>query len=273
MHGKYTGNKVELEVVYAEKGVKPHNGYQGNQFAALVSTSLAMTRFTLAFLAALLLIPPKMALSLFGVGVYRVTDQITVNRWSDKRLAGVVSLTGNAFEKPRGLGVFLYIDAVPFIDLEASFEAVGQQYDFQLGNMFANLDQRFLWGRLSCYVTLSRKLFNFGIPLLGSITVFPGGGINYHNVLPLVSINILEEFIVDNLQTEVNAEVLRGRLIDYFRENRIRASGYHFQLGMLVKLLSFNVFANYRLTQGTDIVPGSNSGTFSSLQLGLALGL
>ncbi|MFQ6675482.1 MAG: hypothetical protein ACE5LH_03950 [Fidelibacterota bacterium] len=230
-----------------------------------------MRRFILPAVVALVLVPSERAFSLFGVGIYGTSDQLSVDGWSDSRFNGVVTLTGNPFEGALGVGGFLYIDAIPFVDLEASFEAAGQEYEFDFGNQFATLSQNFGWGRLSTYITLRRKLFGFGVPLLGGIKLHLGGGINNHNVTPLASIGMVEQLMGGDLQASFDPDDLGNELTEYLKNNRIEASGYHVQAGAQIKLLALNAFVNYRVTMATDVVPGADS--FSSVWLGLAFGL
>lgn len=230
-----------------------------------------MKRFFLPVVIALIIVPSQRAYSLFGVGIYGASDQISVGGWEDERLEGLVTLNGQPFDGALGVGGFLYIDAIPFVDLEASYEVVGQEYDFQFGNQLATLDESFGWGRLSYYLTVRRKMFGFGLPVLGGIGLHLGGGINGHNVTPLASIGMLEELLGGNLQANFTGEDLANDLTTYLKDNRIQASGYHLQAGAQIKFLSFNAFVNYRITQAADVVPGADS--FSSLWLGLAFGI
>lgn len=229
-----------------------------------------MKRFVLPAVFALALVPSQKAFSLFGIGIYGASDQISVGAWEDSRFDGRVTLNGQPFDGAVGLGGFLYIDAIPFIDLEASIEAVGQEYEFQFGNQNSTLDQSFGWGRVSTYLTLRRKLFGAGLPILGGVRLHVGAGINSHNSTPLASFDMIEELMGGDLEAEFDEDDLADRLTDYLKDNRIEGSGYHLQAGAQLKLLSFNLFANYRITRAENVVPGEDG--FSSLWLGLAFG-
>ncbi|MFQ6673509.1 MAG: hypothetical protein ACE5GH_01835 [Fidelibacterota bacterium] len=230
-----------------------------------------MKKLLIPLLAILVLAPIEDVSSAFGIGVYGASDQISVSGWSDSQLGGLVTLKGNGFDGAVGLGGFLYIDAIPFIDIEASFESVGQEYDFQFDNALASLDKSLLWGRLSTYVTLRRKLIGFGLPVLGGVKFYVGGGINNHNVTPRADFNMLQSLMGGGLEATFDPTDLGKKLASYVKDNRITAKGYHAQAGVQIKLLSFNAFVNYRLTFSEDVVPDAES--FSSLWVGLAFGI
>ena len=57
----------------------------------------------------------------------------------------------------------------------------------------------------------------------------------------------------------------------YLSENLIESSGLHFQAGLQLRLLTFDLFTFYRYTLASDVVPDANG--FSSLNIRLGLGI
>jgi hypothetical protein len=73
-----------------------------------------------------------------------------------------------------GLGGYLYIDAIPFIDLDLEFNGFGTTYDY-----YVTIDQKttnysFPFGSLSGYLTMQKKIFQLKIPFLAK-TKFTAG--------------------------------------------------------------------------------------------------
>ena len=93
-----------------------------------------MKRLAAPIIAILLLIPVNRAEALFGVGLKGVSDSFSVAKWTDGD--GFFTLEGSGFEGSALGGIFIYVDALPFIDLEASFETTLAPYDLSFSNEY-----------------------------------------------------------------------------------------------------------------------------------------
>lgn len=224
-----------------------------------------MKKYLALLLVTLVLIPGERAFSLFGVGVYGLTDNYTINSYEKNfKFLGqdAVEMTRTEMSSPIGLGGFLYIDAIPFIDLEANFEIAGQTYDFTWKVLEqATESYEVAWVRTAAYVTARKKLFGLGLPLLGGVKINAGGGVNFQASVPLVDQDFMESF----LET-ADAEFTTDDIIDEASKN----TGLHVQAGVQVKLLALNLFVNGRYTMVKDVIPDENG--YLSLWAGLAFG-
>ena len=229
-----------------------------------------MKRLAAPLIAVLLLIPAQRADALFGVGLKYVTDTFSVGEWSDGD--DFFTLTGGGFEGAQLGGLFVYIDAIPFIDLEASFETTVSPYDLSFNNPVVDpLDAEFGWARLSQYYTARKKVFGLGLPILGGGAIHVGGGINSHQTSKLADRELMTSILGD-LATGGAGMDLESAVTDFVQneDNWTEGSGIHVQAGLQVKVVTFSAFVNYRLTMAEDVVPGAKS--FSSMWAGLAFG-
>lgn len=230
-----------------------------------------MKRLAAPIITVFLLLPAQRADALFGIGLKYVSDSFSVGEWTDGD--DFFTLTGGGFDGAQLGGLFVYVDAIPFIDLEASFETSGGLYDLTFDNPVIDpLDAQFGWARLSQYYTARKKVFGLGIPMLGGGAIHVGGGINNHQTTKLADKEVMTSILGD-LATGGAGMDLEKTLTDFVdnKDNWIEGSGIHVQAGLQVKVVTFNVFVNYRLTMAEDVVPGAKS--FSSIWAGLALGI
>jgi len=229
-----------------------------------------MKKYLVSILVILILAPGEKAFSIFGVGAYYLNDPISVDGGTGG--TSPISLVRDGFDGAQLGGLFLYIDAIPFIDLEASFESSVSKYQFQFENAISALPPvDFRWVRVSTYLTVRRKLFGLGLPVLGGVRINAGGGYNMHSSTPLADLKMVEGLLGGDLEASFDADNLEDNLADYLKENKIDASGFHIQAGLQLKLLALNLFVNYRITMAEDVVPDAKS--FSSIWLGLAFGI
>ncbi|MDP6455984.1 MAG: hypothetical protein QF613_04495 [Candidatus Marinimicrobia bacterium] len=227
-----------------------------------------MNKFLVPLLVIAVIIPANRAYSIAGIGLYYNQDAVSVSGGTDG--AFPVTLTRDGFDGTLSGGLFVYIDAIPFVDIEASFEAAANQYQFSFGNEFSELGPiDFGWARASQYYTLRRKLVGFSVPILGGVQLYAGGGYNKHSSSPLASLDMVEGLLGD-LTSSFDSSVLEDNLLNYLEDNKIDASGLHIQTGLQMKILTFSGFLNYRITMAKDVVPDAKS--FSSLWAGLAFG-
>ena len=88
----------------------------------------------------------------------------------------VGSFTYNEFKNPISVGGYLYIDALPVVDLDLELNFKFIPYDFTFNNNFQSLDETFGWLSSSIYTTVQKELVKKTIPFIAKVKVFAGGG-------------------------------------------------------------------------------------------------
>lgn len=205
-------------------------------------------------------LPATTVFAIGGLGLHIPYDMISIKGTVDSKLGGLVTMERQGFDNPFGFGGYVYIDALPFIDLEADFQLAGKKYDFQFKNALAELDPvPFAWGRASTYVTARRKIFGLGLPLLGGVKLHAGGGLNWHNSTPFADIDMVKELLGGDLEKSFTASDLEEKLGDYLEDNKVSASGIHFQAGLQFKLMMLDAWVHYRYTLAKDVYAGQDS--------------
>ena len=183
-----------------------------------------------------------------------------------------IKLTNGAFDGSFNFGGYLYVDAIPFIDLEVDFNASSNTYDiaFQNANDVMPI-LPFGWVSLSTYVTARKKIVGFSIPFLAATKVHAGGGINTHMTTPIANKDMVTELLGGDL-LNADPSALDQNLEDYLtnEDNYLESTGIHVQAGLQFKILMLDSFLNYRYTIAKDVVPGSKG--FGALNLRVGLG-
>ena len=183
----------------------------------------------------------------------------------------IVTVTTGEFTNPFNLGVYLYLDVLPIVDIEADIQVTASEYDFEFNNALGTAGPYSgYWGGASTYITVRKEIFGLGIPFLGGGNIFAGGGYNIHTFAPLADLSLVENLMEGNLSAEpIFSE---DDLVDFVKENKIDKTGFHVQVGFQFKLLMLDTFVFYRHSFGEfeDIV-GEES--FGSLNIRLGLGI
>ena len=182
-----------------------------------------------------------------------------------------IILQNGAFDGSFNFGGYLYVDAIPFIDLEVDFNFSGNTYDIDFKNAIGDMPTLpFPWASASTYVTARKKIVGFSIPFLAATKVHAGGGVNTHMTTPIANVDMVTELIGDLLNADPSA--LKENLEDYLtnEDNYLESTGIHVQAGLQFKILMLDSFLNYRYTIAKDVVPGSNG--FGALNLRVGLG-
>ena len=79
----------------------------------------------------------------------------------------VGSFTQNSFNNGYGVGGYLYIDAIPVVDIDIEGSLIISPYKFSFNNALPSIDnQQFGWVDASGYITLQKKLFKHFYPFL-----------------------------------------------------------------------------------------------------------
>ncbi len=181
----------------------------------------------------------------------------------------VGSFTHHGFENAAGIGGYLYLDIIPVIDLDVEFNVVGNLYNFSFINPVSNLDSvQFAYAAANTYITIQKSVFDLGIPFLARANLYAGFGYNQHVGTPMIDQEMLTTVVGGNIET---GEIDEDALIDYLKENKLEATGFHVQAGLQMHLLTFDVFAYYRYTMAKDVVPGNNG--FGSFNVRFGFGI
>lgn len=218
------------------------------------------------------------AFGFIGFGLYGLQDMVTVKGVQSDKEEGVVKvlIDRQGFENPYGLGGYIYLDFIPFIDLEADVQATFSQYTFNFQNYTDNVlsmetgDVDFVYARISGFFTVRKKLIGLSLPVLGGIKLHAGGGLNFHKSMPFASINMMEDLLGDDLFEGFEASSMEDKIVDYIKENAETNKGFHAQIGIQLKLLVLDSFIYYRYVISKDLYPDTNG--FGTLNLRIGLG-
>ena len=222
----------------------------------------------LFFIIWLSLIPWSSALGVVGFGVQGGQSIFTVA--SSISSVDGADLTTTEFANPLSGGGYLYIDAIPVIDLEADFSVSFKKYTFDFENEEGvSGPYDFGWADFSIYLSAGKKIVGIGIPLLAKAKLFYGGGYNMHTVTPLMSMDLMESALGGDLTADP-INLSEDDLIDFLKENQVKTSGFHIQSGLQFKILMLDTFLVYRHTFTKDVIPGQDH--FGSLNLRMGLG-
>ena len=217
------------------------------------------------------------AYSLIGIGGYGNFDLIKYPSGT----SGDITSSGiqySGFDNAVGGGLFVYIDAIPIIDLQLDLEAVGNLYQFTpyVSGIALNTDE-VPWGRTSMYITGRKKIIGLSIPLLAKVQLYGGLGFNNHKVVPVLTKDIIDNAFSDanDLATALEQSTSNDDSVEqlgkFMRNNTIKTSGIHFQTGIQGKLLMINAFVNARYTIAKNVIPGKSG--FASLWFGVGLSI
>ena len=229
------------------------------------------------FTTILIAMLPASISAIGGLGLQFGQGMVTVGATESNKdlmfyetVVGTATMTTTEFSNPYVIGGYIYIDAIPFIDLEADINIVGQKYDFGFNNPIAIGPYEFGWASSSAYLTIRKTAFKLGIPILAKAKLFYGGGYNQHMATPLMTIDLMEEMMGGDLGANPT-DISEEDLIEFLDENKIESSGIHVQAGLQFKVLMLDSFLFYRHTFAEDLVPDADA--FGSINLRLGFGI
>ena len=218
----------------------------------------------------LAIIPINSAFAILGFGVQGGQGLFTVGARSLDDPSGFASMATAEFSNSANLGVYAYLDIIPFFDLEVDANIMAQVYEFAFLNLLGTAGPYDAgWGGASTYITARRKLVGVGVPFIGKAQVFAGGGFNTHTFAPLANLDLVESLMGGDLSTEPTFS--EDDLVDFIDENKIDKSGLHFQIGMQFKLFVLDSFLFYRHTLG-DFEDVLDAKSFGSLNFRIGMG-
>jgi hypothetical protein len=182
----------------------------------------------------------------------------------------VGSFSHNGFQNAGSFGGYLYIDALPVVDLDIELSVKAAPYKFVFQNAVTSADSlQYAWASSSLYITVQKDLLKTSIPFLAKMRMFAGAGINNHTSTPMVDQKMLEA-VMGQDQLE-NGTFDSQKMIDWLADNKETASGFHIQLGTQFKLLVFDSMLIYRHVF-TDGITSDTKG-FGNLNLRFGYGL
>ena len=218
----------------------------------------------------LAVLPFNSASAIIGFGIQGGQNIFSVGERSLENTGALATIDTGPFENSNNLGIYLYLDIIPFVDLEVDASIFGQEYDFTFGNRLGNVGPyQAYWGGTSIYFTARRKIVGFELPILGGAQLFAGGGSNTHSFAPLVSLDMVESLMDGDLG--LNPEFDENTLVDYIKDNKIDKTGFHVQSGLKFQLFMLDAFLFYRQTFGEfeDVLDAK---TYGSMNLRLGFG-
>ena len=236
-----------------------------------------MKKIIQTFLPIFILSSQVFAIAGFGLhlnqsmySVSETTSQLLVDNPAGGEQLSVGNFTHHGFDNGFGIGGYLYIDAIPVIDIDLEGDLLVSPYDFSFNNSAVTISKKqFGWVAGSGYLTLQKKLFKLSIPFLAKAKLSAGAGLNLHSSIPMIS----QEMIASVMG---GADQLKGgdldttELIKYLNKNKISDNGFHIQTGVQFKLLMLDSFLYYRQVFADDVIPGAKG--FGSLNLRLGMG-
>ncbi|MFH1853179.1 MAG: hypothetical protein ABIA75_12630, partial [Candidatus Neomarinimicrobiota bacterium] len=199
------------------------------------------SKLLIILMTGLFLLPLAPAYGFIGFGLTVLQEMAAVDAYSESQTSalGTAILTRDAFENPAGVGGYLYLDFLPFVDLEADFQVALGTYKFNFSNYLPNGvfiagtpdAAEFAYARGSAYITVRKKLIGVGVPILGGIKLHAGGGLNFHSTAPYMSIAMMEELLGDDMYASFDGAEMEDKIVEYVKDNIENQTGVHFQAG------------------------------------------
>ena len=175
-----------------------------------------------------------------GVGINVTNDDFTVDEFhftADNSDIG--NVTRSEIEPPFGVGGFIYLTAIPFMDFEADANFTFATYDYSYdGNLAPTTSQSIGLGKFTWNLTAQKPIIK--IP---TIRVYIGLGVNGISYTQLLSPETISTLDPNKLDDQ-----------DYLKENlAVSTNGYHTELGIRFKPpvmpFSLNLKARYNASE------------------------
>ncbi|MDC1416359.1 hypothetical protein N8331_00615, partial [bacterium] len=119
-------------------------------------------------------------------------------------------------------------------------------------------------------ITLKKNLMDISIPILAKAAINAGVGINGHTSTPRASVAMMTELLGNDLTAGFDPDGLEDKLINYLKNNKIDARGFHVQAGLRFKVLMLDSHFNLRYTIAENVYDGSDGYAQAILKLGMA---
>ena len=194
-----------------------------------------------------------------GIGINGVQDSFTLDGASFEGPGSIATVTRTDINSPVGLGGFVYLTVIPFVDFEAGINVTGSIYNYSYVDLLGNnQDVELPMAKVTWNLSAQRPIFK--IP---TIRVYAGAGVNGSTYTKIVTLETMEN---------LNPEQLSN--IDYIEDELgVSTTGFHLEAGARFKppILPFSLNANARYNFIKDMVPDKNG--FLTLSVGLALAI
>ena len=218
----------------------------------------------------LAVLPFNSASAIIGFGIQGGQSLFSVGVRTSENPDVFATMETRPFENSLNVGIYAYLDIIPFIDLEIDANIIFDEYDFLFSNPLGAVGPySSYWGGASIYFTARRKIVGFELPILGGAQLFAGGGYNTHTFAPLVNLDLVESLMGGELGS--TPEFSEDALVDFIKENKIDKTGFHLQGGLKFQLMMLDAFLFYRQTIG-DFEDVLDAKTYGSMNLRLGLG-
>ena len=221
-----------------------------------------------------LLVPVSFSYAAGGIGFQGGQSFASIGLLSTS-LEGA-TLNTSKISNPLSAGLYIYIDALPIIDLEADISLSTKNYTFNFSNVDTNgIDHppigpyKFAWGDYSVYFTAGKKIIGLGIPFLAKAKLFYGAGINMHTVTPLMNLELMKNANGDLFKDPT--DLSEDDLLNFLKDNKVKSNGFHIQSGLQIKVLTLDTFIFYRHTFSKNIYTDNES--FGSVNIRFGYGL
>ena len=216
---------------------------------------------------------PSSIFAIGGLGLQVGQGSFSVDASSPETGIPGVTLTNGAFDGSFGIGGYVYIDLIPFVDVEFDLNVQLNTYDIEFQNAFGEMPKlAFGWLSGNNYMTLRKKVVGLSIPFLAGAQLHAGAGINAHSTMPIANVDMVTELLGGDL-LNADPSSLDETLLSYLEkeENRLASSGFHIQTGLQFELLMLDTFLIYRHSFVDKVVPGSSS--FGTLNVRFGFGI
>tara|TARA_B110000444_G_C18815552_1_gene584935 strand:- start:531 stop:1241 length:711 start_codon:yes stop_codon:yes gene_type:complete len=221
--------------------------------------------------------------SLFAIGGFGLNFNSDLVSISDSKLSknmdGIIAnINTKGFDNLYGMGGFLYIDIIPFADLELDFQFTGNTYKFNIdtktaaGSEVKSLpEQDFVWLRGSGYLTVRKDIIDLSLPVLGGVSWYAGGGLNTHSYSPFITLDLLGSIVGDDLYSGSGFDTDSDEIIKKLKDKAKTTNGVHVQSGIQFKVLTFVGTLNFRYTIVEDLYPDISSFPSANFNIGFGI--
>ena len=194
-----------------------------------------------------------------GIGINGVQDSFTLDGASFEGPGSIATVTRTDINSPVGLGGFVYLTVIPFVDFEAGINVTGSIYNYSYSDLLGNnQDIEIPMAKVTWNLSAQRPIFK--IP---TIRVYAGAGINGSTYTEILTFESMEDLDTDRLSD-----------VDYIKDELgISTTGAHIELGARFKppILPFSLNANARYNFIKDLVPDEDG--FLTISVGLAFAI
>ena len=191
-----------------------------------------------------------------GAGINIVQDQFTISEKIDELIIGE-EFTTSEINNPVGVGGFVYLTLIPFIDLEAGYNLTMATYKYE----YFGLDELEVpIGKKTWYTSV---LYPFFSP--PTMRLYVGAGANGTEWIQPITIDILSD-----LESEGKKFDDEDALLDALTKS---SSGYHIELGARFKppLFPMSINGNARYIMDEDF--HNDVDGYLTLTVGLAFAI